>query len=177
MHVAAHPTDAVAQLFAQLRTAPYDVVVVDAGSGISRSVRETWRVADQIVLVTGDEAIAAMDAYAAVKVTGHGSQHPISTLVNGTRSPEVAAEIHERISQACRRFLGRELLAGGMVPRDPKLARRAAGLRLGWPEDSQSDAMRCFQNLARHVANVARNMQTTGPGNQFDQPTTAAAVA
>jgi flagellar biosynthesis protein FlhG len=161
MHVAPHSHSDSVTLIEQIHAAPYDVVVVDAGSGINREVRSLWRAADQIVLVTGEQVIAAMDAYAAVKLMAFESPQPISTIVNAAQSPEIAAGIHMRIAQACQRFLGRELLAGGSIAHDPKFVEHCSDLRSDGSVSESYQASLQFRQLAHHATRIANELRRT----------------
>lgn len=160
MHVASEPSTTFDALLQQLQYTSFDTVVIDAGSGLNRSVRDFWHAADQVVLVTGEDAIAAMDAYAAIKLMANDPLQLVSTVVNGAPSQAVATEIHGRIAQACQRFLGRTLLAGGCIPRDETLVRRTAGWSCNLANDSTSDAARGFHRLAQQIARNADQLRS-----------------
>jgi flagellar biosynthesis protein FlhG len=163
LHTHTRHADPTAAVLAATRSAEFDIVVIDAGSGLSRQVRDVWHAASQVVLVTGIEVIAAMDAYAALKLMGADRDVPVSTVVNGTDNTQIATAIQERIAQACHRFLGRQLQAGGQVPRDRQLACRAAGLQAGWSNGDSSEANNAFLQLAHHITCVANQIHDSTP--------------
>ena len=160
LHTHSHHANPTGAILTGIRHSTSDIVVVDAGSGLSRDVRDAWQAADQVVLVTGTEVIAAMDAYAAIKLMTVDCDVPVSTVVNGADSLQTAGAIHSRIARACHRFLGQELQSGGFVPRDRQLARRAAGLRAGWAGEDIGEASSAFLRLAHHVTSIANQQQT-----------------
>jgi flagellar biosynthesis protein FlhG len=90
-----------------------DVLVVDAGNGARRSLAGLWRAADEIVLVTTPDDIALLDCYAVVKRYWPVTRGRLWAVVNQWTDPRLAAEAHQRLQTACRRFLGAtvELLA------------------------------------------------------------------
>jgi flagellar biosynthesis protein FlhG len=107
-----------------------EVVVVDAGNGIGEVSHRFWQAAEFVLLVTTPDPNAIMDAYACVKVLGEQSLARVMTLVNAAASPDEASQVHQRLEQACQRFLGREVSALGAVPRDVSVGRgglQAAG--------------------------------------------------
>ncbi len=107
-----------------------DVMVLDAGSGLTHVVRRFWRMADLVLLVTTPEPDAIMDAYAAIKVLPEpGAQLRLRTLIN-LATDEAAARVHERLQTVSDRFLGRRVAAAGSIPTEPAV-RDAA--RLGQP--------------------------------------------
>lgn len=100
---------AVRRLIDQLRTlhAQADVVVLDAGSGMSPWVQQLWKAAQQILLVSTDESVAVMDSYAAVKLSPWGDvDGKLRLVVNRCDDAQVAREVGERFAATCRRFLG-----------------------------------------------------------------------
>lgn len=100
---------AVRRLIDQLRTlhAQADVVVLDAGSGMSPWVQQLWKAAQQILLVSTDESVAVMDSYAAVKLSPWGDvDGKLRLIVNRCDDAQVAREVGERFAATCRRFLG-----------------------------------------------------------------------
>ena len=132
-----------------------DVVLIDTGSGLNSAIHRFWQAADQVMLVTTPEPVAIMDAYAAIKVLRAGdSTIAVHCLVNRAAELEEAAEVHERIACACRRFLGMELGWAGMVADDASIA---AGDQEGRPllvtsPDSQaaSDLRQVAERLIIH---------------------------
>lgn len=100
---------ALRRLIDQLRTlhAQADVVVLDAGSGMSPWVQQLWKAAQQILLVSTDESVAVMDSYAAVKLSPWGDvDGKLRLVVNRCEDAQVAREVGERFAATCRRFLG-----------------------------------------------------------------------
>ena len=92
-----------------------DVVVVDAGNGRGAFARRLWEAADLLLVVTTPQPVAIMECYAAVKVLSAGMPpHAIHTLVN-LCAPHVASQVHARITETCRRFLGLRVVPAGEV--------------------------------------------------------------
>ncbi len=100
-----------------------DVIVLDVGNGLTHVVQRFWQAAEQVLLVTTAEAVSIMDGYAAVKVFMDGDRPPsVRTIVNQSPLPEVAADVHRRIAQACQKFLGISVTPAGAVPWDASVA-------------------------------------------------------
>lgn len=94
-----------------------DYVVIDAGAGLNRTARLFWQAADQVLLVTTPDPVAVMDSYAAIKVLLGGKYNVrVETIVNKSPDAETASDVQQRLAQACRRFLARELDTAGWVP-------------------------------------------------------------
>jgi MinD-like ATPase involved in chromosome partitioning or flagellar assembly len=94
-----------------------------------------------VLLVTVPEAAAVMETYALIKtlLARHELRRDITLAVNQASDDALAADVHRRIDQSCRRFLGlpiefagslpRNTIGGGLIPSDSPLA--AALARLG----------------------------------------------
>lgn len=111
-----------------------DLVLIDAGCGVHDSTRTFWSHAERIVMVTTSEAYSVMDTYATIKsLADVAGQRPISLLVNQQSDMTHAVDVHRRIDQSSRRFLGRSVEWLGHVPQDPSVvdcAREAAPFTL-----------------------------------------------
>ncbi len=99
----------VKRLLTELRSlhTQADLILLDAGSGMSPWVQQLWKAAQQILLVSTDESVAVMDSYAAVKLSPWGDvDGKVRLVVNRCDAPEKAKQIGSRFEATCRRFLG-----------------------------------------------------------------------
>jgi flagellar biosynthesis protein FlhG len=127
-NAAAHSRNALAdrsiqRLMRQMQSlGPHaDCLLVDAGNRPSELTAQLWSASNSVLLVTTPEAAAVMDTYALIKtlVSRHGCNRSIGLIVNLADSAEVSADVHRRIDQSCRRFLGLSIEFVGAVPLDP----------------------------------------------------------
>ncbi len=100
--------EAVSRLVTELRTLhnQADIVILDAGSGMSPWTAELWRAAQQVLLVSTPDSTAAMDSYAAVKLSPYaelGSK--LRFLVNQCDDLDLAQQMGNRFASTCRQFL------------------------------------------------------------------------
>jgi MinD-like ATPase involved in chromosome partitioning or flagellar assembly len=93
-----------------------DVVVVDAGSGLTPTNRRLWRRAHLILIVTTADDPAVMDCYAAIKLASGDPDCELRVLVNRCDSPTVASRVIERIATASERYLNRQVKAAPSLP-------------------------------------------------------------
>ena len=135
-----------------------DWVILDAGSGLYNVVRRFWEAADQVLLVTTGEAVAIMDAYAAIKLfLGELPQTCVQTVVNQSPSVAEAAAVHARpCAMAARRFLGMALTpAAASLPWDPAIAlAAAAGKPLAFGH-ADAPAAKAIDGLAEQLLDTA----------------------
>jgi flagellar biosynthesis protein FlhG len=107
------------RLLKQLHSlAPHvDWVVADAGSQPSELGARLWCAAERVLLVTSGEPAAIMNTYAQIKahVRQQVDAGPLDLVVS--RADEaLARDVHRRIDQSCRRFLGVSVALAGTLP-------------------------------------------------------------
>jgi flagellar biosynthesis protein FlhG len=139
-----------------------EVVVVDAGSRPDALARQLWQSADRVLLVTSVETAAIMDAYTSIKLlTDPDPEYrvprsaSIALVVNRAPRASMADEAQQRLSLACRRFLGLPLRSVGAMPEDgavPQCAARGELFVLAMPACPASLYMR---QVARALGNSA----------------------
>jgi flagellar biosynthesis protein FlhG len=128
---------AIQRLLKQMRSlAPHaDCVLVDAGNQPSDFTARVWSTADRLLLVTSPDAVAVMDSYALVKtlLTRQSLHRPLLLVVNQVADEAMAVDVHRRIDQSCRRFLGLAVEFAGWLPCERSIARREISASLaGW---------------------------------------------
>jgi flagellar biosynthesis protein FlhG len=117
---------AIQRLLRQMRTlGPHaDLLIIDAGNQPSEFTARLWSAADSLLLVTSPDAVAVMDSYALIKtlLSRHSLLRPVTLIVNQAADEAAAADVHRRIDQSCRRFLGLPIEFAGGLPRDSGFA-------------------------------------------------------
>jgi flagellar biosynthesis protein FlhG len=108
------------RLFGELQSleGSVDLIVVDAGRGLTAWSRRFWSRANLILLVTTPEDAAVLDAYAVVKQgTADAVRLPVRLIVNQAENDFAAESAQRRLAGACERFLSRRLPALPALPR------------------------------------------------------------
>ncbi|MEC7584407.1 MAG: MinD/ParA family protein [Planctomycetota bacterium] len=96
-----------------------DVVIIDTGAGVSKSVTDFVAMADHTIVVTTSNFAAIADAYGIIKVVvSNGYQKPVHCVVNRVRSPEEADQVFTKLKSCTERFLGFDLNWLGLLPED-----------------------------------------------------------
>ncbi|MEE2718633.1 MAG: MinD/ParA family protein [Planctomycetota bacterium] len=97
-----------------------DVILVDTGAGISRSVVGFAAAAERVMVVCTPEPTSITDAYGMIKSLLAASRDiSIRLLVNMVESEAEGRDVHQRMQQACSTFLRYPIGLAGLVPRDP----------------------------------------------------------
>lgn len=93
-----------------------EVVLVDAGSGLTPFAAPLWRAADATLLVATQERLSLLGAYASLKLASRLDPRPrVTLLANRVRSVSEATRVHAAIGGACQQFLGHGAAAAGFV--------------------------------------------------------------
>jgi flagellar biosynthesis protein FlhG len=132
-----------------------DWVVIDCGHESHSLVSEFWSAAEQILLVTTPDAVAVMDSYSLVKTLLARQQvsRPVALVVNQAENDACAADVHRRVSQSCRRFLGVSPELAAALPSDPDAASAAVRVKLPLALQSPPGALAAaIQRLAERIA-------------------------
>ena len=126
-----------------------DLLLVDAGSQPSDLTARLWQLAHTVLLVTSPEAAAVMDAYALIKrlYSAQQRQKSPTLVVTQAATTHQAADVHRRIDQSTRRFLGLPVELGGRVP-------LAAGNRTA--ASPPAELARAYSELAKQLVSGAR---------------------
>jgi flagellar biosynthesis protein FlhG len=94
----------------------FDVVVVDAGTGIESVVRVATMRATSLLLVTAPEPTALTDAYALMKILHlQVPDFPIDILVNRCLDAAEGHDAFMKLATACERFLRRDVGYAGAL--------------------------------------------------------------
>ena len=130
----------------------HDILIVDTGSGIHRSVRQFLAAADSVLIVTTPEPTSIADAYATIKTLCALPEIPEPmVVVNQVDSLEQGREILSRIQQTSRTFLHRDITSGGLVPRDQSVPQSIVRRTPFVMTNPESPASRAVEQLARRI--------------------------
>ncbi len=152
-----------------------DVVVLDAGSGMSPWVQQLWKAAQQILLVSTDDSVAVMDSYAAVKLSPWGDvDGKLRLVVNQCHDAQAANTIAKRFEATCRRFLGIRVAAAVRIATRPDIVTSVTqGItKVADDEFRQSMRLLAAEVMSTSLAVTGRTSQTEAR-DQFRLPAAA----
>jgi flagellar biosynthesis protein FlhG len=128
---------------------PTDMLVLDCGAGISRSVIRFAQSAHRVVVVTSPEPTAMTDAYATVKTLAREQYRgTVGVLVNKVADRIEADATFQRIAQVAKRFLNYPIANFGYVVQDMAVVQAVQSrspVVLRYPH---CEASACFASLA-----------------------------
>jgi flagellar biosynthesis protein FlhG len=157
-----------------------DLVVVDAGCGITAWTRRFWLRAQCVVLVTTADDASVMDAYAAMKASSADGIRPVvRLLVNREINGAAAEDAQRRVQNACRKFLSLSIDALPALPLHDGdfIAGAISSTPRVWEEPNSAFA-RATLWLGRAVGEVLagdarKELETSGPAKVRGQETRA----
>lgn len=100
----------------------YDVVIIDLGAGVDRTVRMLSAIAARTMLITTDEPTSLTDAYAFVKLgNAAGVSKHVSVVVNMASSVQEGERTYKTLLKACENFLRVSPPFAGMIRHDTRV--------------------------------------------------------
>lgn len=100
----------------------YDVVIMDLGAGVDRTVRMFSATATKTLIVTTDEPTSLTDAYAFIKLgSAAGISKHINIVINQASSLFEGERTYKTLLKACENFLRLSPPLAGMVRHDTRV--------------------------------------------------------
>ena len=149
----------LAEQVTALETA-YDVLIIDAGTGLTESARRFASVADVTFLVTTPEPTAIADAYATLKAWQGSVPSMPDVLVNRTGSAAQAKQILNRFAQTVELFLRCSAPSGCWVAEDAAVPQAVIARRPFVEIAPDGAAARDVQGIAKRLCAGARPVRT-----------------
>ncbi len=101
-----------------------DILLIDTGAGISRSVLAFALASDEVLVVATPDPTSLADAYGLIKILARRNHHAmLRVIVNMCDSKKNGEEVFHKLSSVAQRFLSRELDWAGSIPRDVMVQR------------------------------------------------------
>ncbi|MEC7029066.1 MAG: MinD/ParA family protein [Pseudomonadota bacterium] len=141
----------------------YDVVIIDLGAGVDRTVRMMSASATRTLLVTTDEPTSLTDAYAFIKLgNAAGMSKNVGIVVNQAPSNVEGEKTYKTLLKACENFLRLKPPLVGMVAHDPRVKdsiRHQTPLLIRSPN---TDAAEDVEDIARVMAKELAKVKAAG---------------
>lgn len=101
-----------------------DIVLVDTGAGLSRTVLSFISAADELIVITTPEPTAITDAYSIIKVVVKYNIHKeVKLVVNQVRDQREGNDIADRFREVSNKFLQVGMQFLGEICSDPQVVR------------------------------------------------------
>jgi flagellar biosynthesis protein FlhG len=125
-----------------------DLIIIDTGSGISRSVIDFAMAADEIVVVVTPEPHSITDAYAIIKVLSSKENHPpIKLVFNLVGNRAEARDASTKMLTVTERFLNLTPQPLGYILKDDNVVRSVKNFQPFVLHNPSTPAARCIENI------------------------------
>ncbi len=149
------PAQRLAELVQQVKTlaASYDVLIVDLGAGVDRTVRFVAAAADVALVVTNDEPTALTDAYAFIKLS-HAAGHAdnIRVVINVAADKKEGEGTYGTLLKACTKFLQLKPPLIGVIRQDKRVKEAIRAQTPFLTRSPNADAAADVENIAKAVS-------------------------
>jgi len=96
--------------------APIDLIIMDAGAGVSSTIMQVLLASSETIVVTTSEPTSVLDAYALVKtIVKHDASHPLHVLANKCENKNEAQSVQTGFVNVCGRHLGKNINPLGLI--------------------------------------------------------------
>jgi len=96
--------------------APVDLIMMDAGAGVSNTIMQVLLASTETIVVTTSEPTSVLDAYALVKtIVKRDSTHPLHVLANKCENKNEAQSVQSGFVNVCGRHLGKNINPLGLI--------------------------------------------------------------
>lgn len=141
-----------------------DIIIVDTGAGISKTVTNFVMASDENIIVTTPEPTSFTDAYTLIKIIKEQNKiiNKINVVVNKADDKYEADRIFSKISHVCGKFLGITIENMGYIPTDLcliKAVKQQKPAVISFPDSEFSKAIR---NIGDRIINVQNNVKNDG---------------
>ena len=96
--------------------APIDLIIMDAGAGVSNTIMQVLLASSETIVVTTAEPTSVLDAYALVKtIVKQNATHPLHVIANKCENIREAQSVQQGFVDVCGRHLGKNINPLGLI--------------------------------------------------------------
>lgn len=145
-----------------------DILFIDTAAGISSNVMDFNVTAHEIIVVISPEPTSITDAYALMKVLSlKYAEKCCKVIVNLANTRQQGREVFRQLNMVTERFLDMKLEYLGSVLFDANITRGVKHQKLVSALYPDTQASRCFEELARKISTTSPTHVPTGDSNFF----------
>lgn len=139
----------------------YDVVIIDLGAGVDRTVRMMSASAIKTLLVTTDEPTSLTDAYAFIKLgSAAGMSKSVDIVVNMAGNTLEGEKTYKTLLKACENFLRLSPPMAGMVRADTRVKESIRNQTPILTRSPNTEAAEDVEKIANKVAKAIEKVKT-----------------
>ena len=139
-----------------------DILLIDTGAEISKSVTNLLRASHETIVVTTSDPTSITDAYAVIKAMSDDNPEPpqLKIVINRVDSQKEGREVYDRLRRVCDRFLNVKPISLGYIPYDKNLSRAVKSqepVALMFPN---SESSRSIESIGLKLLDVEEKKST-----------------
>jgi flagellar biosynthesis protein FlhG len=139
----------------------YDVVIIDLGAGVDRTVRMMSASAVRSLLVTTDEPTSLTDAYAYIKLgAAAGMSKRVSIVANQAPNALEGEKTYKTLLKACENFLRLTPPLAGIVRHDPRVKDSIRAQTPILTRSPNTEAAQDVEKIATYVESLIQKVAT-----------------
>jgi flagellar biosynthesis protein FlhG len=148
-----------------------DIILIDTGAGINKSVMNFVVAADEVIIVTTPEPTAMTDAYAMMKTYSnhYSGTAPLQLVINRVMEPDEGDLVADKLIKISLKFLGLPINNLGFVFEDGdliKAVKKQKPLLLAFPN---STSAQCIEQIAKRLLYGTCVKKTNGIKSFFNK--------
>lgn len=129
-----------------------DILLVDTGAGLSKTVLNFIEIADEVIVITNAEPTSLTDAYGLIKVIIKKNLNKnINVVINRVRNIKEARETFEKLSKTVETFLSSKVKYLGFVAEDSKVGQSVREQKPFYTLYPKSEASICIQRVTSEI--------------------------
>ncbi len=131
----------------------FDFLIIDLGAGASKSIVNTIRAVDELILILTTEPTSIMDSYSLIKILSkHNYKRPVKVVINQVNNEKEAKKTAKRMISTVRKYLNIELTLLGTVSSDNKISAAVRKQKLFSELFPHRDTTLDFEKIARKIS-------------------------
>jgi len=138
-----------------------DIIIIDTGAGISKSVVNFIKASDETIIITTPEPTSITDAYALIKTIKEESTHisdktipDFKMVVNRVDDEEEGIEIYNKINRASSQFLKVSIENLGCIPYDRYLVKAVKHQKPATILYPECEFSKAIQRISYNIMNI-----------------------
>jgi flagellar biosynthesis protein FlhG len=129
-----------------------DILLVDTGAGISKTVLNFVEIADDVIVLTNAEPTSLTDAYGLIKVIiKKNINSNINLVINRVRNIKEARETFEKLSKTVETFLSSKIKYLGFIAEDSKVGQSVREQKPFYMLYPKCEASICIQRVTSEI--------------------------
>ncbi|MCX7904262.1 MAG: MinD/ParA family protein [Caloramator sp.] len=139
-----------------------DVLIVDTGAGVSKTILNFVGISDEVIVITTPEPTALTDAYSLIKIIKNKFEDAnINVVVNKVRNIKEARETFEKLSNAVNIFLKSKISYRGFLFEDKRVPLSIIEQRPYLIMYPKAEASMCIMKIASDVIGIEKDNKNT----------------